>query len=83
MIEVAEGINKALNTAAHTAVSFTIETNTFIFDHADDSSSLTAADAMVELMGIHGISAVSGTHQIIFSVTAGTVILNKLIISFV
>ena len=53
--------------AAHTAVEFTFNGNTFIFDHADGSFALTAADAMVELTGIHPIAAVSAAHEITFA----------------
>jgi hypothetical protein len=64
---IAGGIGKALNTSAHTVVEFTFAGNTFIFDHADGSFALTAADAMVELTGIHPIAAINASHQITFA----------------
>jgi hypothetical protein len=64
---IAAGIGEALNTSAHTVVEFTFKGNTFIFDHADDSFALTAADAMVELTGIHPIAAISAAHEITFA----------------
>jgi hypothetical protein len=67
-VEIAEGIDNALlNTHAHTVIEFTISKVTYIVDHADDSFALTAADAMVELTGIHPIAAISAAHEITFS----------------
>lgn len=65
---IAMGIANALTTAAHTASEFEVGGNTFIFDHADNSASLTAADAMVQLVGIHPIAAVSAANAITFTV---------------
>ena len=64
---IAAGIGEALNTSAHTVVEFTFKGNTFIFDHADNSFALTAADAMVEITGIHPIAAVSAAYEITFA----------------
>ena len=65
---IAMGIANALTTAAHTASEFEVGGNTFIFDHADTSALLTAADAMVQLVGIHPIAAVSAGNAITFTV---------------
>ena len=65
---IAMGIANALTTAPHTASEFEVGGNTFIFDHADNSASLTAADAMVQLVGIHPIAAVSAANAITFTV---------------
>jgi len=65
---IAMGIANALTTAAHTASEFEFNGNTFIFDHADNSASLTAADAMVQLVGMHPIAAVSAANAITFTV---------------
>ena len=45
------GIATALTTGAHTVVEFNDGTNTYEFDHADSSFTLTAKDAIVELTG--------------------------------
>ena len=63
---IAAGIATGLTSAAHTATAFFFGGNTFIFDHADNSASLTASDAMVQLVGIHPIAAVSAANAISF-----------------
>ena len=65
---IASGIAGALTTSAHTVSEFEFNGNTFIFDHADGSALLTAADAMVQLVGIHPIAAVSAAHAVTFTV---------------
>jgi hypothetical protein len=65
---IAMGIANGLTTAAHTASEFEVGGNTFIFDHADNSATLTAADAMVQLVGVHPIAAVSAANAITFTV---------------
>jgi hypothetical protein len=63
-----QGIDNALaNTHAHTVIEFTISKVTYVIDHADNSFALTAADAMVELTGIHPIAAISAAHEITFA----------------
>ena len=65
---IAMGIANALTTAAHTASNSSSGEIRIIFDHADNSASLTAADAMVQLVGIHPIAAVSAANAITFTV---------------
>ena len=64
----AVGLANALSsTQAHTAVAFkTSNDGTWIFDHADNSSVLTAADSMIQLVGTYSIAGVSATHEITF-----------------
>jgi hypothetical protein len=54
---VGDGIVVALTlTPAGTASFFDVGGNTFVFNHADASATLTAADAMVEVTGVHTVS---------------------------
>src|SRR5262249_18506544 len=57
------GIANGLATAAHTALEFENGGNTFYFDHADNSTTITAADPLIEVTGIHPINLASlNTH---------------------
>jgi hypothetical protein len=54
---VGVGIVVALTlTPAGTASTFDVGGNTYVFNHADASATLTAADSMVEVTGIHTLS---------------------------
>ena len=56
---IAIGIANGLATAAHTAWEFENSGNTFYFDHADNSATITAADALIAVIGIHPINLAS------------------------
>ena len=60
---IAAGISAslAIPANAHEADIFQVGNNTFIFDNASGSVSLTAADALVEVAGIHAVT-VSASH---------------------
>ena len=56
---IAIGIANGLATAAHTVWEFENGGTTFYFDHADNSANITAADALIAVIGIHPINLAS------------------------
>jgi len=64
---LANGLATALATAAHTAVAFNISGNTYLFDHVDNSTNITAKDAMVEVAGVFNANTVDAAHVVHFA----------------
>src|SRR5262249_3531650 len=56
---IAIGIAQGLATAAHTVWEFENGGNTYYFDHADNSATITAADALIAVTGIHPITSLN------------------------
>jgi hypothetical protein len=62
------GISTALATAAHTVTAFNIGGNTFYFDHVDNSTNITAGDALVAVVGtVYNANTLDSSHVVHFA----------------